>query len=244
MNEYRPIIIKALKAAPPNATPERQADLILAYIDIAKDLIGDVAPRSDIRREIDVPLIGDAPDPQEPPAPPRRITGKPAKPDQQYRDLDDLYTHVQQHAPPTIEVDLGDGKPALTLRRQITRREFSVAGVSDGTGIVQLRYTIQGEEGAPADQFSTNDASIDVNGAVKRIMEAAKCMYSRTQRKVEPKAPKPVSWNMDDVMENAPHGDADGAMGRNGENPQTSESVVEFFRSQSTAEERKLRQGG
>jgi hypothetical protein len=226
MEQYRQVIVKALQKAQ-GLTPERQADMILAYIDIASSLLGpvsDIGPPPE-RRDIEVPIIGGRmdravqsarhpADPEgvassmlgnapEPPAP-RRVTGKPDGPDTQYHAIEDLLQHVNQYAPPTIDVALADGSQ-IRLVRKINQQSFSEHASG---GIIHLTYSQQGEDQAPCVQFRTWDKRIDMPGALDEIRLAAKGRYSAKQRVVQPRAPKPLSNNMDDILQTAPHAEA------------------------------------
>lgn len=237
LTRYRPAIIKALKAIPPNSPPEKTVDMILFMVDLARELMGE-EPTSEIRRDIDVPIIGGGlaggiaaaqsfgqPPPSSrgiapltPSAPATRIKPQAVKKaDVQYYTVDEILEYVEQNAPPTLELDLGDSKPPLKLSRKVRPMKFEFMGATDIGGEVQLSYLLPGErednsngtrigDGGvmaippPVVSFATTTETINLQKGLDELIAANRSRASREPRTIAPRSLPPVAMTLDAAL--------------------------------------------
>ena len=188
--------------------------------------------------------------------PPGRIRQR--KSDAPVRSLEEVQEYIEQNAPPSLTLDLGDGKPPLTLSRRVKVQPFMIGRGQDMGGNVQLVYLLPGEREnsesgtrvgddnvitipPPTHEFSTADVDLDLGAALDELLEANRARTSRTKREVKAVAPKPIAWSLETAMQSSMSGTAESAPMAS-QNFNTGE-VLDKWRSNMSEKEARVRAG-
>jgi hypothetical protein len=133
-----------------------------------------VHPASDAGVTVPVSLADD-----EPIAPPRRVRVDTVRPaDFEYFDVDTIRDHLENSAPPILDVDMGEEAP-LRLFRQIRPDE--------GLKIVRLAYNPEGSQDGPYAIFATTQEKIGLSEKIREIKDAARSRFFVGHREVKPR---------------------------------------------------------
>lgn len=112
--------------------------------------------------------------------PPRRVSApaaiRPA--DFDYFDVDTIRTHLEESAPPVLEIDMGEELP-LRLFRQIRPDE--------SLKLVRLAYNPEGSQDGPYVIFSTTQEKLGLNEKMREIKDAARTRFFAGRREIKPR---------------------------------------------------------
>lgn len=110
------------------------------------------------------------------------------------RSLQEIEAYVQRVAPTTMDVTIDPDSPPVRLVRRITMEKYGAG--SDDEGVVKLCYADKGDIDCPPFLFTTSDANIDIQAALRECEAVAKSRYSLKKR--DPIKARPVKpWTPD-----------------------------------------------